>query len=88
VSKRLELKDEEFSVERKKAEGKTDEVIKDRDEALATANQLRAKLSEIIKDKMKNETDAQSKHQKMENEFLNQIKQKEKEKRLLNEKIN
>jgi len=66
VANKLSAKEEEITNERKKAFEKVDEIAKERDEALTSANKLRTKLSEIIKDKMKFETEAQLRYQKME----------------------
>lgn len=68
ISIKLSAKEEEIVLERKKAYEKVDEVANERDEALASANKLRTKLSEIIKEKMKYETESQLRYQKMESD--------------------
>jgi len=68
IQTRLQAKDKEIEVERTKAYSKADEIGRERDEALEAASKLRNKVSEIIKEKMKSETDSSTKYQTMEND--------------------
>lgn len=58
INSKLNAKEEEIKIERAKAYEKVDEVARERDEALESANKLRNNLSQLIKDKMKYETES------------------------------
>lgn len=88
ISSKLQAKEKEIEEERTRAYNKADEMAKERDEAQDVASKLRIKISEIIKEKMKHETEFTIKFQKLENEYMEKLKAKDKEIRLLNEKLN
>jgi len=83
----LKKKEVELHTERKVFENKTNDVMKERDEAKDQVGQLRTKLSELIKNKMIFETEMKNKQQIMENEHLEKMKEKEKQLKLAKEQL-
>jgi len=64
------------------------EIIIERDEALNSASNIRYKLQQIIKDKMKYETESILKMKKMESDLLQNIKNLSTENSKLDKSVN
>lgn len=64
------------------------EIINERDEALKTASNIRYKLQQIIKEKMKYETESILKMKKMESDLLQNIKNLSTENSKLDKSVN
>lgn len=64
------------------------EIINERDEALKTASNIRYKLQQIIKEKMKNETESILKMKKIESDLLQNIKNLSTENSKLDKSVN
>lgn len=64
------------------------EIINERDEALKSASNIRYKLQQIIKEKMKNETESILKMKKIESDLLQNIKNLSTENSKLDKSVN
>lgn len=79
MTNKLKITESELTTTRKVFEEKTKDVTGERDQAIEQMNNLRNKLSHIINEKMKFESDSKSKFVEMEDKFINQLKEKEKQ---------
>lgn len=64
------------------------EIINERDEALKSASNIRYKLQQIIKEKMKSETESILKMKKIESDLLQNIKNLSTENSKLDKSVN